>query len=467
MIDRILVNNDNFNLISRVNDNLFFSFYDKRSMDLVNNILEDSLSVVIEFSVDYKIKEKFYLIYNLLLKNKKCRNYIVIDLSSQSDEFIKKNKDVLVEFENISNCLFMYKYNTYPTANIEEIMEAISFVEKQAEIVKSYNFSTIEALMFIFDMVRDREYVKENDNDSLDESRNLSKIISSSKIVCVGYANLFSAIANKVGIYTENFNWWNQNSFINGHASNICYVNDNLYNIHNIIELDATKGRKKNSDDVCFLKKYNSFGNSIVRSRKINMNNGLVYDGDNNLFYKILKQYENYINNFDSVGDIITNFNVLCLISQIDEYYSMIGYDDFSCLEVKKMLKNGEDKLVIKEKVDDIFSNIQKSFNYSGIDIDKFIAMIYMVRRVQHSLDKDKFLLSIDEIYNIVCNFFKMSIDKDIFYFELVASLSYYCNFFNNIEKYNDFISLGIEQINLDVKRMELISTLRKIKKKL
>ena len=102
-------------------------------------------------------------------------------------------------------------------------------------------------------MVRDRVYIRENVDEWLDESRNLSRIINSSKIVCDGYANLFNAISRKVGIYTEKLCWKSSEFGKPGHASNLCYVNDTIYNIHGVFGVDATFGRNKGSNN--FLKK--------------------------------------------------------------------------------------------------------------------------------------------------------------------------------------------------------------------
>ena len=58
--------------------------------------------------------------------------------------------------------------------------------------------------MFISDNIRSKKYFSEEDSDDVDISRNLSKIIFSDKIVCTGYANLFSAIANIFSASAEN-----------------------------------------------------------------------------------------------------------------------------------------------------------------------------------------------------------------------------------------------------------------------
>jgi len=454
MVEKFFIDKDKFIFVSSMNESLFFSLNDDNKLKKINSILENSLEVVVTFPICLDYIKRFNLLYDIILN----KNFnIVIDLSLVEDKVIKSNYKLLKSLEDRTGCRFYYKYNTYATANIEEILDAIEFVEKQAEIVKYYNFSPIEGLMFIFDMVRDRQYLEEGKEEGIEVSRDLSKVITNSKIVCAGFANMFSAIANKVGIYTENLYWKNCDIYSRGHVSNISYVNDSIYDIHKIIEIDVTKGCNRNKDNRCFLN-YSSFGNSILDVEDFNIGNDLLCNGnDSNLFYRVLQQYSKYVDNFDKGSRIMVNFKAINFINRLREYFEIVGLDMGRCLEIERLIKNRTSKDVIREKIDCLIDSeiVKNSFFGEKLDCYDLISILYMVRRVEHSIDKDKYVFSIDELFRIVNSYSDIKLDKNEYCVRLLINLIYS----GIIDEFN------LNMVKEDIMRMRVLSTLKKIKK--
>jgi len=450
MIDRIFVSDDGFYFISNNNnETLLILNYDLSDIDKLSNYVISSLGVKIEMPICMDNIKKILLIFDRLSDEKGNIPDIVIDICNLSDDDIKANSDKLKLLETKTKCLFSYRYNIYDTATISEILNAIEFVEKQAEIVKYYKFTPLESLVFIFDVVRDREYVKEDETEDLNVSRNLSDVVSSSKIVCAGYANLFSAIANKVGIYTEMATWFSNDSCASGHASNICYVNDPAYDVHGVIEVDVTLGRKRNfSND--FLNNYGAFGKSISIARERNIVLNLEQDCRENMFKKVLRRYNAIFDDYEIIKNVkfmYKNF-VLNFISALEKYKIIIGEDISDCIELRKMIDGDFEVESISLKLKELFEDFKYSCFEFNVDYVVFSNVLYNVRRVECAIDHNKYLLSIFRLSKILENSYR---DDFVFQFFGISSSNFARCMCDSLG--------GEEKADLDIERMKLIST--------
>lgn len=457
MIDRIFVEDNAFVFCSydrKKNRVVPFDCLDM--LDNMSNINFYTSGVKVNIPICMDVISKFLVIYEKIFNGKENNSSIIIDISDLSDDDIKANSDKLKLLETKTKCLFSYRYNIYDTATISEILNAIEFVEKQAEIVKYYKFTPLESLVFIFDVVRDREYVKEDETEDLNVSRNLSDVVSSSKIVCAGYANLFSAIANKVGIYTEMATWFSNDSCASGHASNICYVNDPIYDVHGVVEVDVTLGRKRNfSND--FLNNYGAFGKSISIARERNIVLNLEQDCRENMFKNVLRRYKAIFDDYEIIKNVkfmYKNF-VLNFISALEKYKITIGEDISDCIELRKMIDGDFEVESISLKLKELFEDFKYSCFEFNVDYVVFSNVLYNVRRVECAIDHNKYLLSIFRLSKILENSY-----RDDFVFQLFGISS--SNFARCI---CDSLG-GEEKADLDIERMKLISTLKKIKRK-
>ena len=462
MFCNIYINYDKVIFINGSNQSMIFSLDSLDMFSVMASELKVSRGVVANFSICRENVIRFIFIYKKLKKFMLSDFLVIIDISNLDDNDIKKNEKILEYLELELNCSFQYRYDSYATSSIGEILNAIDFVERQVQIIRHYQLSPLEILMFVYDKVRDKKYSRETSLESLDVSRNLSKVIGGNSIVCAGFANLARAILNKVGIYTENIYWKNKNFLSHGHVSNISYINDLKYDIHGIFEMDATKGCKKDNNSASTFQSYFYFANSLDRVFGKNLDNGLIYnDNYNNLFYKVRKQYEKYCNIFDNASSIVVNFQGLLLVKELKKIFLLLGIDIIKLDVIISDIQNLENKNVIKDKIDKMFANdgIIKSLFHSNIDYSDFMNILYQVRRVEHSIDPDKFLFSGEDMYQIIKRFYFSCDNRELFY------LSLFINVFDDVDVdvlKDDIISIGENLIKKDALRMKLISVLRK-----
>ena len=409
MLLYIYVNGDNITLITN-NTSYIFKIDEEKFLEKIKNEINKVNDIVIKLNLNDDIQD-FNNLYNKIKKYMNNDKNLIIDISEATDTNIIKKYKQLQELEKNTKCHFQYKYDIYATSSIKDIFNAIQFVEEKAQIVKQSNLSPVESLMFIYDMIRDREYTKEKEEEGVDVSRNITRVLTSSSIVCAGFANLFSAIANKVGIYTENIIWKNMDTYKDVHVSNISYINDDKYDIHGIIEIDVTKGSRKSKENNSFLNNYSSFGNYLIKSERFNNNNGLIYSMDiNNLFYKICQDYRNLKHNLKKEPAIMTKAKILNLIIDLKKYTKLIGIDLKEYEEIKKKLEKNEDINEIYNEIENILFNnkINDTIYACNIDYYDFAEMLYTVRKIESLIDENKYPCSIEILNNIITKKYKL-----------------------------------------------------------
>ena len=83
---------------------------------------------------------------------------------------------------------------------IDDYGKTIVAIDEIVDTVKRYDYSPFEALMYAYDLIRDRFYVKEDDAEKYSSSRDLTSVLFGDKIVCVGFANIFNSVEKKFGV---------------------------------------------------------------------------------------------------------------------------------------------------------------------------------------------------------------------------------------------------------------------------
>ena len=195
-------------------------------MDLISNV-----SIIVDES-----NNKYKNLIQFLLENKTLRDK-QIDIKCDFD-FTKEDINVMRRLESIyPNILYSVDGNTIPIS-IDVCEKTLDAIDLMVEKVKKYNFSPLEQVMYIYDVVRDRVYTRENTGESYRLSRDLSDVLLGDKIVCLGFSQIFDKILKKLGISSEIYYLDGQNNI--GHARNIIYLKDDKYNVEGIYFLDAT-----------------------------------------------------------------------------------------------------------------------------------------------------------------------------------------------------------------------------------
>ena len=119
--------------------------------------------------------------------------------------------------------------------------------------LNSHNLSTIEKIMYLYDITKSFQYNAEENNMDVFTSRAIESIFSTGYIVCVGYANILNQLlagigvnANRVSILSQqnHESLKNEDNIIapleSNHARNIARIDDDKYDIHGVFSLDAT-----------------------------------------------------------------------------------------------------------------------------------------------------------------------------------------------------------------------------------
>ncbi len=163
-------------------------------------------------------------------------------------------------------------YNT-EVVSVNEMKESLEVVFDFAKKLDDGKLSPLEKLMFLYDYLKTRIY-KEDKNYS--NSASLSRVTLGESIVCLGYSNLFSAIANLIGISTYVKTYINMLNKYDGHATVVSYINDDKYNFHSFLEFDPTWDSKKDKKDTRFVSNYYWFGLSPVYSEECKKRNNLA-----------------------------------------------------------------------------------------------------------------------------------------------------------------------------------------------
>lgn len=136
------------------------------------------------------------------------------------------------------------KYGVSNYWNIEQTLYANQQLDKVVEDIKRMELSPFEAALYIHNYCASFYY---NNSDEADSAlpRELPNILAYGKIVCVGYAQMFKAIVDKLGMkgLSASLNLCNvpskkSNEFA-GHMNNNVTINDPKYNINGQYAEDA------------------------------------------------------------------------------------------------------------------------------------------------------------------------------------------------------------------------------------
>lgn len=137
--------------------------------------------------------------------------------------------------------------------SISEVENANLKIDKTVGSIKEKNLSPLEQLMAAYISVKKRKYTLEDENQKPGQSRSIYGVLNSDKIVCVGYAELFTQIINQVGdkniqIFENTVDSIHDDGRVGGHRNLIVKVKDEKYGVDGYYYLDPTwdSGNSKN-----------------------------------------------------------------------------------------------------------------------------------------------------------------------------------------------------------------------------
>ena len=358
----------------------------KYSIEGINLILKNDFPILDNSEIvvypEDGIKE--FIDNNPCLKNKQLIVYGVFDINHESLD------PLLKYFDNHKDYQVLINGNTkYVT--IEEYEKTVLAIDEIVNKIKKYNLSQLEQIMYAYDLVRDRVYKSEDENDDFSVSRDISSALLGNKIVCVGYSVIFEKVLDNLGIRSKMITLHRKNTN-KGHRRNIVYVDDPKYDINGVYYFDTTWDSKKINGDSSYLDSYKFFcrnKNQINKYDKINyedltlegledlpteFENIILKEGLGKVPKKMIKLI-NFISNLVDGEDLINVF-MLIDIPEVPEFLRF---------------KYSREELI--EKVNYYYDLIHSN----SIGIDKLTELLFNVRKIEYYENPSKYPFSIDD----------------------------------------------------------------------
>lgn len=335
---------------------------------------------------NYKPKEVAEFVKrNPILKTKRIifEDYFNLDsklVNEVSEAFGEDTSNIYFQISGNDNLITFKEY--------EDTVETIN--QKINEIGK-FNFSPLEKIMYIYDMVRDKIYLEVDENEDKMISRDLTSALLGDKIVCVGYAKIFETLVEKMGIECEcvflDHLYKNE-----GHARNVIFVKDNKYGIEGIYYFDPTWDNKKYEFDKDFLYSYKYF--AMTKEKIDEIDNGCIVDRDFPYFSKdIVSEFEEQVDKvgFEGLSDeMVKSINNISRLTK-----GGINLNKKLIKMLPPILR--PDKKTIIEKLSKLIEYFDRP-----ISADILLKVLYNVRKQQYYANPEKYPFGLNEFYKTV-----------------------------------------------------------------
>lgn len=390
--------------------------------------------VEFNFSIDEIVS---YVQKNPILKTKKI---LLNDSLGLNTEMLKRISDA---FDGFTDNLYFKLSDNSELVCFNDCNETYKILERMAREIEKFDFSPLEKIMYVYDVVRNKVYVEVDENVDKYISRDLSSVLLGNKRVCLGYARMFDALLAELGIDTRVVYLYNKEEN-SGHARNEIYVKDEKYGIDGVYYFDATWDSKKEESDNRYLLSYRCFAKT--KSEMDMLDEGKIID--------------NRFPYFSS--DIACTFLDICEQKGFDKIpKDMIrSINHMSTLVNGKYLINGlvyyenspfYGRLDI-EKTTSKLANIVEYFD-NPIPANVLLKVLYNVRKNQYYSDPSKYPFSLNDFYKIVLlsNWYFNGITPDEKLLVAILAAGAMTNTWEHMINYDEEteLSKSIEQVRL------------------
>lgn len=181
-----------------------------------------------------------YIKHNPELKYKKIILPGKFGIDKEEYQTIKKQIEPIKDMD-----IYVFAEGNDEMVSLKDYEKTIRVIDQIAEHIKTYDYSPFEMLLHTYDIVRGRFYIEEDNHYT--ESRDLTKVLFSDKIVCAGFSKIFDAVIKKLGFKSALYTLHAKNSAV-GHMNNLVYVQDEKYGIDGFYYFDVTWGCKKTGE---------------------------------------------------------------------------------------------------------------------------------------------------------------------------------------------------------------------------
>lgn len=359
---------------------------DRNAFESIAEIYEIDFTYDEFFSEPYKLQingNSEDIIY-YLRKNNIDNDEIL--LASKRDSFTINDEQeinkLVNELDNLDNIYLKVEGNTNGIS-INDYKYTIDYINDIVRRIKEKNLSPFEELIYLYDIVRDRYYIGEDEEkEDFTISRDLTEVIKGEKIVCLGFSEIFNTVSQKLG-FNSKIQCLHNKEKNNGHARNMIHVKDDKYNLDGILVFDPTIGCKKDETNNHF-NNYMFCGrpNGFFEFADEKFNNDFIDDEMNNLRYIFGKVT---LNEFD-----INPMNLAMFSSM---------YENLTGKEIPMYIFNLKDNKN-KEKFKQLVLEFCSLFN-NDISKDNYLEALSNVRIEEYIENPNKYPLSVDKIFEL------------------------------------------------------------------
>ncbi len=377
---------------------------------LYNNIIKTKDEIVKDFNI--KEEGDLEIVFNITNVNLKENSWKFIKKYNEFNILIYTNtfKDII---DNLGNNVYQNLKIEFPNSEnpilYKEFYDMYQKLIGIVDFIKHYNLSQLERIMLVYDIVKANQYKIENEDEDYGISRDLNKIVSSDKIVCVGFSNLIDFILKNLDIKCNIAIYEYSNKENVGHQRNYVYIKDDKYNINGIFFLDATWDSKKSNK---YLDNYRFFLKPFKYFKKIRKNENIISPNKFKILEKsnneIIKQFDKE-NNINAMGNICLlnneinfgEFSIIDLITKSSDELKELTKKILSMYDKKISEKAFKNALYKVRKIEYINGIIDKPLNEKEIDIicDNYLKNDYEIKLLKalDLYDKPNIKMSLKE----------------------------------------------------------------------
>lgn len=329
-------------------------------------------------------EDEIELIYQYLLKHEEFRNRPIV----LPDKF-----DMTTDIEKLKE---KYKGFNDIYVNPKEELDPIRITEANVgndfntliNKLKQLNMSPLEYAILIYDIVREKPYQYEKENEGASQSRDLYKILSGDAIVCMGYCNIYARIMNELGVKSTVISLDGIQEGHAGHVRMLTHICDPKYNVNGIFISDPTydaRDDKDNDNDYLysykfFLKKFHFFSQ---------------FDKVDGLVNKTLRFFDRSSDFNKLVNDTTIDFMSSFSLDKLEERTA-------ARIALKNLiwfLDELEEEQALTIQGERYKKQIKKLWN-AKLEATTFVRALMNVRTIENMIDPDKYPLDYNRIYH-------------------------------------------------------------------
>ena len=315
----------------------------------------------------------------------KDKNIIICDSVNMTTD-IEAIKNIYKGYTNLY---------VFPEGGMEPIPidDTKNNIDSFVQAVKAMKLSPLETAIFVYDYIREKTYKHEQEGSSYALSRDTYQAINNDDIVCMGYANIYSAILNKLGIKCETITLNGINEEEAGHARNLLKIDDDKYNVHGLFISDPTFDSRDKNDRTKWLYRYAHF----MKKRKDFINVDRINSLDDSVFGyldthsiedtdELISIYmKNPIEMLMKNNKLDNEYNkARKLVNVLTYLYGNATFEDNNETRIK----------IYKEHEDEIIHDYNET-----LDMSTFIKALIRVRFIESKIDPKTFKYDLNEIY--------------------------------------------------------------------